>query len=118
LENNSGAISVHYGLGISQGRISGSPGDNGLPNQYDKADKRPENSPDSCFQIATVEYVERIFLSLLFLSLPLRLLYRATGRALDAGCHRSALNVALLGVFRRLLTLGFADSASAFGCSG
>ena len=78
----------------------------------------PDNADDGCPHITAIEKIERISLCLLFFALSLLLLYRRAGKALITGRFFRFIGNFLLGFVCFLLTIEFADSATAFGCSG
>jgi hypothetical protein len=105
-------------LGVEQGGVSRIPRYYGLPNQNAEANKCPNDTIEGCLQVTPVEAVERRILSLLCFGFCLWLLYYVAGRCLIAGHYGRFAGACLLGAACFLLTIEFADAASAFGISG
>jgi hypothetical protein len=99
---------------LSLRRLSGK---NSLYNENYKTNPSSENSPNSCPQITTSEFVERICLSLFFFAFSMWMFYWAAIKAFLAGKNGLFIGCLLLGCVCFFLTIKFDDSAT-FGCGG
>jgi IS1 family transposase len=98
--------------------IGSPPCKDGLPDENHHTDQRAYHSEDGCLHITPRERIERIGLCLFFFALALWLFYYKAGKELVTGHVLWFAGNCLLGFACFILCVEFADSASAFGCSG
>ena len=80
-----GSFSYYHCISTRFGSIRGSPRNYGLPNENAKANESPDNPPDGCLHITSVEHIERVIFGFLFFALCLWLFYYVAWRSLATG---------------------------------